>query len=435
MSSQPLLESDGQISYVHSEQGEIINSDNVFDHPIEEKLSMGGCFLILVNTAIGSGTLLIPYCYTSGVFTSLLISLLFGIVSYIAMTCLIESGKNFRKYDYHELFAHCFGERWMWIPDLMIFLVQFGSAMIYAHWNGRLLNRLIGSSNIILGSNVFWVFATSAIIAFPLTIFKDIQALEKLTALSFVFIIILIVHATFWLIKDVSELGFDPRNELRFFNFKRYDVIITAFGVNSMAYNCHINVFSCIGHMKNCTFKRCKQLSIVVVAVAFLLYNMFGMITYFDLFDTLGNGSSLEYYPPRHWFTIITIIGVVIVLIISAPLVLWAARYSVNRILFKGRKMSNLRWIIIGGSMCIGAALLAASSDNVLLFFDLVGGLFTPTIIFLMPGLFFVKSANSNTPLYKKIAAYFIILFTIVAMVACTYQSISEIIKTAKGNE
>lgn len=436
MEEAPLLSAE---SMLHSQQpgdaADALCGDScIFDHPTKADSSLLKVFFILLNTAIGSGTLLVPYCYTAGIGSALTVSALFGFVALSSLNFLIYSSTASRKYDYHELFEHCFGARRRWMLNIMVFLVQFGSAMIYSHWNGRLLNHLIGSKHWLFGSNEFYIYATTAVIAFPLTIFKSISQLGNLSMLSTLFIFVLIAHACYWFIKDTVQYGFDPRNELKVFNFKKINVIITALSVNSMAYNCHINLFSCLEHMEEPTVKRGKKFSFYVVLASFILYNMFGIFTYLDLFNTLGNGSSLEYYKGKHWFTILTICGVIVVLVISTPLVIWAARNSINMMIWKDKPMTNFRWIALGAGMCLLGSFLAATSDNVLLFFDVVGGLFTPTIIFFFPALFFIKLVK-NAPISRRINAYFVAAFTLCAIMACTYESVREVIKTIKGDK
>ncbi|OHT07023.1 Transmembrane amino acid transporter protein [Tritrichomonas foetus] len=404
--------------------------ESIFDIPVPGDSSMFGCFQILLNTAIGSGTLMVPYAYTAGVGTELLISSVFCFVAYMALYFLIEASQYTNTYDYYGIFRSCFGQKYMWFLNLSIFLVQYGTVTIYCLWNGRLLNHLVGSSNPILGSNAFWSFLIVATLVFPLIIFRSISHLESFASISTFFIVLLIVHALYWMIRDVNDFGFDPNHELKVFEFSRYQVIISALSVNSMAFNCHLNLFSCLEHLKNCTLKRAHQLCGLTVLVSFGLYNCFGLFSYFDLFDKIGAGSSLEFYPHPNIFTKITIVGVVVVLIVSSPLVVWAARIGFNNLIWKDKPVTPLRWVLIGGGLTLTAALLASSSEDVIFFFDIVGGFFTPTIEFVLPAIFFLK-IQRGAPKWKVITASIVLFFSIVSIVACIYQAIKQIIEAA----
>lgn len=406
----------------------INESDSIFDYNVPADTSAFGTYRILLNTAIGSGTLMVPYCFTCGVGTALIISFCFAVLAYLSLVLLIDSSQYCHKYEYQGLFSHCFGKRQLWMVNIVIFLVQYGSVMIYCHWLGRLMNHIFQFSNFILGSNAFWICALTAFFVFPLTIFREISALQNFTFLTLIFIFILIVHALYWFIFDLKRDGFDPNHQFTFFNFKRYDVIITALSVNALAFHCHLNMFSSLEHLKHCTVKRAHLLCALVPASCFTLYNMFGLFSYLNLFDNLKSGSSLEYYPHPNWFTKLATGGILVVLIISSPLMNWSCRLSINDLIYKDKPMTNLRWITIGGLICLSAAFLASSSEKVRLFFNVFGGLFMPIIEFMLPALFFFKTQNGRGSLSHKIIGIILILFSVIAMVLCTYQAIKDII-------
>ena len=131
-------------------------------------------------------------------------------------------------------------------------------------------------------------------------------------------------------------------------------------------------------------------------------------------------------------FTKVTLVGIIFMLVLSVPIVIWAARNSVNSMFFNDTEPTTLRWITMGSAIAIGSACLGASSENVVLFFDVVGGFFTPTIIFFMPALFYIKNQR-NEPLWKICTAYAIAGFTIISVCACVYQAGLEIAHAIKN--
>lgn len=391
--------------------------------PYSDK-SMFGAFQILLNTAIGSGALMVPYIYQCGVINALLIGILFGFVAYMSQYYMIDAAHFSSEYDYRGLFGHCFGPKWVWIVNSMIAIVQTGTAIIYARWNGQLINHIIGSRHYLLGSDTFYIFVVTTLVVFPLTLFRHIGQLDKVALLSTGFIILLIVHALYWFIIKCQEEGFDPEHKLVIFEIN--DKMITACSVNAMAFNCHINLFSTLTHLENCTIRRARKLSLITLATAFSLYNIFGIITYFTLFKITKEKSILQLYT-ENTFTEITIAGVVFILIVSTPLVLWGGRNGALNIIYKDKEITPLQWVITGGIFCLIAATLASSSDNIVIFFDLAGGIFTPLIIFLFPALFYLKT-QVNQLWWKKLGAIVISIFTIISSAACLYQTVVEII-------
>ncbi|EAX84469.1 hypothetical protein TVAG_159210 [Trichomonas vaginalis G3] len=73
--------------------------------------------------------------------------------------------------------------------------------------------------------------------------------------------------------------------------------------------------------MRKATVGRARKLVRTTVISAFVLYNVYGIVTYLDLFDRI-RGSSLEYYYPGNIFTKVTLIGLIFMLVVSVPLIL-----------------------------------------------------------------------------------------------------------------
>ncbi|KAI5494997.1 amino acid transmembrane transporter protein [Trichomonas vaginalis G3] len=392
--------------------------------------SMFGAFVILINTAIGSGCLMVPYCYRLGIVSALLIAIIIGIITFSTFTMMIEAAFITKKYDFRGLFTHLFNPKFIWVLDLFIFLVQIGSVMIYSNWDGVLVNRTLGLKIKVLNSDKFWNFATTLLLAFPMTIPKSIAKLEIASSVGFLLILILISHSLYWLIKDVKEYGFDPNKELTLFHWDIL-IFIPALGINTMSYNCIINLFPTLEHLRNCTVKRGITLSGIIITACFFLYATFGICTYLDKFDLLSASSALELYPAKNPFTIVATVCVIFILLVSSPLMIWAARNSVDATLFKGKEMTNLRWILTGFILCLLSAGLAATSSNILIFFNIVGGILIPVVTLLFPALFFMK-ATPNRKWYRTVQALISILFTVIAAVACTAQTALEIKNSSK---
>ena len=435
-----LLDNTGLLIETNPEQSDLnqnIEDQPIFHEPTPSDSTMWGSFQIMVNTAIGSGTLMVPYCYNVGIGLSLFISFFFAALCYFTLSFMAESGHFTHKYDYRGLFAFTFGKNRLWMVNTMIALVQFGASMIYSHWNGRLVPILIGTAGdgTIWSKNWFWIMLVCIIFVLPLISIKSIKKLESWAVLSSFCIILLICHAAYWFIIHTIRNGFDPNHKIKWFSFN--EIIIASFAVNSMAYNCHLNYFSTLEHLKQATVGRGRKLALYTASASFVLYNLFGLFTYLDFFDTLGPTSPLEYYKEKSIFTKIVIFGLIFLLILSVPIVVWAARKSINSMFFNDTEFTPIRWFTIGALISIFAALLASTSDNVLLFFHIVGGMFTPTIIFFMPSFFYIKNQR-NEPKWRILIAWFIALFTIVAAALCTYRAnsinYSFILKLIKTN-
>jgi hypothetical protein len=285
---------------------------------------------------------MIPYCYTAGVVLALLVSALFAFLSFMSMHFMIEAAFAVRRYDYNGLFDHCFGRKRRWILNVCIALVQLGAFMIYCHWNGKLLCRLVNSNHVLIGADTFWIFLITTFIVYPLTFFRQISKLDKVSMMSFFFVVILISHSLYWLFKDYAKSGFDPQGQLRFFALERWEVIVAAFGINCMAYNCHLNLFPCLESLRDCTLRRGHYLGALTMCTSFLLYNGLGLVTYLNKFDGLGPASVLEFFDKTNPFTMVTMCGVILVLVTSSPAVCFFAPEFRQRPVLQGRPRLEL---------------------------------------------------------------------------------------------
>jgi amino acid permease len=421
------------------------NMDNIFHYPTTASTGMFGGFQILLNTAIGSGALMVPYCFSVGIAMELIISLAFASLAWLSMHFLIEAARVAHKYDYQGLFDFCWGEKKRWILDLFIALTQFGALMIYAHWNGRLVGMVVGSlvPNLpnLLKQHSPWIFFIVAVVVFPLTFFRNIGKLDIVSFFSTFFVCVLIIHGLYELIRDVTGSGipgytWDGAGKREAFDFAdgHWKVVITAFGVNALAFTCHINMFSVYEQLERPTVARVRRLGLIVFGAAFLLYNSFGLITYIDRPDDLYHSSTALdlYFQDRGGrkvdpFAVVATLGVVVLLVGSSPVVLWALRNSVHHLIWGEKSPTQLRWIVLGGLLVFGPAFFASLSDDVVTYFDLVGGLVTPVITFFFPGLFYLKVVKKG-PRWMKYLAGQHLVFTVVGAAASTYQVIDKLV-------
>jgi amino acid permease len=355
---------------------------------------------------------------------ALVVSGLFAFLTFLSIHFLIASAHRVHRYDYHGLFELSFGAKRLWMLNVLIILQQLGSLTIYCLFIGRLVSNLIPRDDAIFNSTQFWTFVIMVVVIFPLTFPRQISALQSIAGFAILFVILLIAHSIFWWVKDVDE----PKDPLVWFEFSRWREIIATFSVNALAFTCHLNIFPCLEQMRDCTVKRANLLGVATIGGAFFLYAMLGLFTYFDKRDSLMEKITLfEHYPSNHPFTIVSTAGVVVILIACSPIQLWSLRNSVNDFFFKGDPMTPLRWVCIGGGCSLIAAFLSSTSDNITVFFDLVGGVAAPLLIFTLPALFYMK-CRPNAGAGMKYLAIQHIAFTLVGAVASLYQAISNII-------
>ena len=395
-----------------------------------KKTSMFGVLLVLINTTIGSGTLLIPYCFKCGLAEVIIVAFVTALIALWSLFMLYDAAHATGATDYPTLFQACFGRKWVFIMDTWIFLVLFGTTVIYVNWCGRLVKHILPLDKGIWQSQILWNFICAVVLVFPLTIFRSLDKLQSWSGLAVCFILLLIVHALYWMIKGMVEYprAFDPAKIVYFALNKQ---LVSAFGIYTMAYDCHCNIFGSLGILHNPTRRRARIVMTLVVAVSFVLYNAFGVFSYLYLFDDIGSGAVVEYYDKSNWFTKVTIIGVILIIVLGAPMMVMPTRNCLINLFWAPpirkedhRPVSTWVWILLGAGITLSATALTAISSNIVFFFDLVGGLLTPGFVFTMPSVFYLMKVK-GTRWWEKFFAAIVILASVGATCVCTYQVIA----------
>lgn len=380
-----------------------------------------GVLILLLNTTIGSGTLLIPYCYKCGLALCITTSFALGVISLWSLWMLIDCARETKARDYSHLFTITFGRKYNWIMNIWITLCLFGTVIIYVLWIGRLVKHLVPLKGKPWDVPAFWNFLCAIVLIYPLTIFKSLKHLESWSGIAVFFIFWLIVFSLYWLIKGIHDEGFTPE---KIVYFKIGKIFISTFGIMSMAYDCHCNIFQSLRILKDPYPYRGKLLSGLVVLISFILYNAFGIFAYLHLFDKLGAGAALEYYPLDNWFTKVTIFGVIVILILGGPMMVFPTRYAILDMLYGNKEVSTLTWNVTGALITLLATACACISNNIVFFFDLVGGLLTPGFVFTMPCVFYLKNVTEKR-WYNIVICVIVIIISVAATIACTYNVVT----------
>lgn len=104
--------------------------------PIEEKKEIGilTAILILTCTITGSGPLAMGYCFRTGIYLNIILSIILGILSTISFIFLIYSSDATGVYDYPSLIIPSLGKKWIFLPNAMIAISLFGVTILYLQY-------------------------------------------------------------------------------------------------------------------------------------------------------------------------------------------------------------------------------------------------------------------------------------------------------------
>jgi len=171
------------------------NMEHEYDHKHQGKSSIRSVLWNMLNQIIGTGILGIPYIYKStGIIGSIVIMLIFGIISVYTLNLIIYCGKKIGVYNYETLLEKTFGIKGYIISSFCIAILNIG---------GMLTNLIIiGDATMAILS--IWGFDSwfdrqivliilAACIILPFCMFRDLSSLEKAGFVKIIAITVIIV--------------------------------------------------------------------------------------------------------------------------------------------------------------------------------------------------------------------------------------------------
>eukprot|EP01084_Bolivina_argentea_P186656 321688_1 len=225
----------------------------------------------MLNQIIGTGILGIPYIYKStGIIGSIIIMLIFGIVSVYTLNLIIYCGKKLNVYNYEELLEKCFGIKGYIISSFCIAILNIG---------GMLTNLIIiGDATIKVLS--IWEFDSlldrhivlltiSFLVILPFCLFRDLSSLEKAGAVKIIAIIVIIIVIFLEFFNSLSSSNNNNTNKDITLNIDIY-CIPAAVGTLAFSFVCHDSSFLLYNTLSNPTNKRYFKLSFLGIFIAII---------------------------------------------------------------------------------------------------------------------------------------------------------------------
>lgn len=398
--------------------------------PIDQeagKITLPRAVAVLTNVITGIGLLGIPYCFCSGIVTNLFIVLIIASFSMFSFSLLIDCASKTGVQDYPRLISVAFrGRNLQWIPDIIIILTLFGVSILYLQFSLSLMTSFfeqVGNAPSILTNRWFLTFVVQLIFLIPLVMLKSMNALSFVSIASVVLICIYLFHSIFYFSKSVSDNEFD-KSRVKIFAFD-LKMVIPALSIQSSSFTCHTNIFPTLIQLKNPTKSRSNLTMLLVVISATLLYTVGGIFPYLTLYDDIKDPVVLNYYKPRV-FTNIIKACYSLLLILTAPLLIFTCRLSIHNLISKN-ELTYRNSVIIGIGIALFDCLISVTVKKLSVMFSLVGGVTCPIIVYIIPSLYYLRICKNDSK-FKTIFSYVSIVVGVVFIIICLYDAIRSMI-------
>ncbi|XP_074960261.1 solute carrier family 38 member 6 isoform X1 [Phalacrocorax aristotelis] len=405
-------------------------------NPPNRGSSFGFSVFNLMNAIMGSGILGLSYAMANtGIMGfSILLLIVASLASY-SVFLLLSMCTQTAVTSYEDLGLFAFGSAGKVLVATTIIIQNIGAMSSYllivkSELPGAVAGFLSGDESGC--SNRSWyldgrllLLITSVCIVFPLALLPKIGFLGYTSSLSFFFMVYfaLVIMIKKWSIPCPLPLSSTTETlqvsnstgdcKAKFFHLSKE----SAYAIPTMAFSflCHTSVLPIYCELRSPSKSRMQNVTVTGIGLSFLIYFMsalFGYLTFYDKVDSeLLQGYS-KYLP--HDILIMTVkVAILFAVLLTVPLIHFPARKAVLMVFFSHLPVSWICHILVTLTLNTIVVLFAVYVPDIKNLFGVVGSTTSTCLLFVYPGLFYLKLSREDFLSPQKIGACALVIFGI----------------------
>ncbi|KAJ8370147.1 hypothetical protein SKAU_G00101750 [Synaphobranchus kaupii] len=374
----------------------------------EGKTSFGMSVFNLSNAIMGSGILGLSYAMSNtGVILFLVLLTSIAILSAYSVHLLLKCAGVVGIRAYEQLGKRAFGHPGKVLAAVIITVHNIGAMSSYLFIVKYEMPLVIQAFLGLQSDNGEWfmngnnlIIIVSITIILPLALMKHLGYLGYTSGFSLtcmVFFLISVIYKKFNIPCPLETNGNHSINssmeecEGKLFTINQqtaYTIPILAF-----AFVCHPEVLPIYTELRNPTKKRMlaiANVSILGMFVMYLLTAIFGYLTFYSNVEAelLHTYSKVD---PLDKLVLCVRVAVLVAVTLTVPVVLFPIRRALLQLLFPEKPFHWARHIGIAVSLLFVVNLLVIFVPNIRDIFGIIGATSAPSLIFILPGLFYLR--------------------------------------------
>ncbi|XP_067842882.1 putative sodium-coupled neutral amino acid transporter 11 isoform X1 [Heptranchias perlo] len=381
-----------------------------------EKSNLSSASFNVINSIIGSGIIGLPYSMKQAGFPlGMLLLFLVAYVTDYSIILLIKGGNLSGTSTYQSLVNKAFGITGYVILSFLQFLYPFIAMVSYNIITGDTLTKVfqripgVGPESI-LAERHFVIMITTILLTLPLSLYRNIANLGKVSFSSLVLTIAILVIVV---VKAATLGPHIPATEGAWV-FAQPNAI-QAVGVMAFAFICHHNSFLIYGSLEEPTINNWSRITHVSVLFALLISVVFAACGY-GTFTGYTQGDIFENYCRNdNWATTGRFLfGITIVL--TFPIECFVTREVIGNLFFAGT-LSTIFHIVV--TVCIVAAAMAISLafDCLGIVLELNGVIGATPLVFIIPAACYLKLSEKSWYHWDSLQSCMILITGILVMI------------------
>lgn len=375
----------------------------------EGKTSFGMSVFNLSNAIMGSGILGLSYAMSNtGIILFLILLTCIALLSCYSVHLLLQSAGVVGIRAYEQLGLRAFGHPGKILAAVVITLHNIGAMSSYLFIVKyelplviqAFLGQTTSSDDWFMNGNYLIVIVTASIIL-PLALMKHLGYLGYTSGFSLscmVFFLSAVIYKKFNIPCPLDVFGNHSATAApedactpKLFTINQqtaYTVPILAF-----AFVCHPEVLPIYTELRNPTKRRMQNIGNVSILGMFTMYfftAIFGYLTYYGNTEPelLHTYSLVD---PLDTLILCVRLAVLVAVTLTVPVVLFPIRRALLQLLFPEKPFHWLRHIAIAVCLLFAVNLLVIFVPNIRDIFGITGATTAPTLIFILPGVFYIR--------------------------------------------
>uniref|UniRef100_A0AAQ5YFI8 Amino acid transporter transmembrane domain-containing protein n=1 Tax=Amphiprion ocellaris TaxID=80972 RepID=A0AAQ5YFI8_AMPOC len=383
----------------------------------EGKTSFGMSIFNLSNAIMGSGILGLAYAMSNtGIILFLILLVFIAVLSAYSIHLLLRSAGVVGIRAYEQLGNRAFGPPGKMLAACIITVHNIGAMSSYLFIVKSELPLVIQAFLVsfflfdewFLNGN-YLIIIVSALIILPLALMKQLGYLGYTSGFSLscmVFFLISVIYKKFNIpcplddehdnITHIADHFHEHNSTDDFCEAKMFTINPqTAYTIPILAFAfvCHPEVLPIYTELRDATKKRMQNvanISIMAMFVMYLLTALFGYLTFFGAVESelLHTYSRVD---PLDVLVLCVRLAVLVAVTLTVPVVLFPIRRALLQILFPDKPFHWARHIAIAFCLIFLVNLLVIFVPSIRDIFGLIGATSAPSLIFILPGIFYVR--------------------------------------------
>uniref|UniRef100_A0A672KU66 Sodium-coupled neutral amino acid transporter 3-like n=1 Tax=Sinocyclocheilus grahami TaxID=75366 RepID=A0A672KU66_SINGR len=388
--------------FQHLEEGESPEQEEFLPHKsdggkppqftdFEGKTSFGMSVFNLSNAIMGSGILGLSYAMSNtGIILFLILLTCIAVMSSYSVHLLLRSAGVVGIRAYEQLGKRAFGHPGKILAALVITMHNIGAMSSYLfivkYELPLVIQAFLGlqhsSGEWFLNGN-YLIIIVSILIILPLALMRQLGKLFCSVFVVFGPFLILSIYRERPCVISVTLVVLQTA----------YTVPILAF-----AFVCHPEVLPIYTELRNPTKRRMQAIanvSILGMFVMYLLTAIFGYLTFYlnTEAELLHTYSKVD---PLDTLILCVRVAVLVAVTLTVPVVLFPIRRALLQLLFPDKPFHWVRHISIALCLLFVVNLLVICVPNIRDIFGIIGATSAPSLIFILPGLFYIRIVSSE---------------------------------------